>query len=120
MSVLDSLPDRPLHDAELAALNRAESVDLAVDVSDAAADGDGENGNGDGDGDHDDEDGVTALLLATDEWVVALACGTDPASVDGPASAAGAWREVERVGTADAERYEAMRVCEDAVRDAAN
>ncbi|WP_224269340.1 hypothetical protein [Haloprofundus salinisoli] len=52
MSILDSLPSRPLSDAELAALNRADAVGLAIAV---------------------DDDGPTeALLLATESWVKAL------------------------------------------------
>lgn len=53
MSVLDSLPARPLSDAELAKLNRAETVELAVAVDD-------------------DEGPTDGLLLATDRWVKGL------------------------------------------------
>ncbi|WP_246308160.1 hypothetical protein [Halorarum salinum] len=52
MSLVASLPGRPLSDAEIASLNRADSVELAVAV---------------------DESGATeALLLATDDWVKGL------------------------------------------------
>lgn len=88
MSVLDSLPDRPLDDAELAGLNRADALDLAVDVSE-------------GDGD----DGIAGLLLATEHWVKGLAYGTD------------GWRVVETEPVdGDEGRFDAMRACEDAVR----
>lgn len=52
MSLVASLPGRPLSDAEVASLNRADSVELAVAV---------------------DESGPTeGLLLATDDWVRGL------------------------------------------------
>lgn len=51
MSLVSSLPDRPLSAGEIAALNRADAVDLAVAVDDDPADG---------------------LLLATDAWVKGL------------------------------------------------
>lgn len=57
MAILDSLPARPLDDSEVAGLNRAESVELAVPL---------------------DDDGRTdALLLATESWVKALAFDDD-------------------------------------------
>lgn len=52
VSLLTSLPDRPLSAAAVAALNRADAVELAVAVDDDPADG---------------------LLLATDAWVKGLA-----------------------------------------------
>lgn len=52
MALLDSLPPRPLDDGEVTALNRSESVELAIAV---------------------DDDGPTdAVLLATESWVKAL------------------------------------------------
>lgn len=57
MSVLESLPSRPLTDAEMAALNRADVVDLAVPV--------------------DDEGPNDAVLLATEQWVKALVYDDD-------------------------------------------
>lgn len=52
MSLVASLPGRPLSDAEVAKLNRADPVELAVAV---------------------DESGPTeGLLLATDDWVKGL------------------------------------------------
>ncbi|WP_224336647.1 hypothetical protein [Haloprofundus halobius] len=56
MSILDSLPSRPLSDAELAALNRADAVELAIAVDDGPTE---------------------ALLLATESWVKALAFDAD-------------------------------------------
>ncbi|ESP88599.1 hypothetical protein [Candidatus Halobonum tyrrellensis] len=53
MSLLTSLPDRPLSAAAVAALNRADAVELAVAV--------------------DDDDPADGLLLATDAWVKGLA-----------------------------------------------
>lgn len=90
MSILDSLPDRPLGDGEVARLNRADSVELAVAV-DPAEGGDATDGETD------------ALLLGTDRWVKALVRD------DG-------WHVVETVSLDGTERYEAMRACEDAVR----
>ena len=54
MSVLSSLPPRPLTESEVVGLNRADSVDLAVAVDDEA-------------------DETTGLLLATEGWVKGLA-----------------------------------------------
>ncbi|WP_435125006.1 hypothetical protein [Halobaculum sp. D14] len=87
MSLVASLPGRALSDAEVASLNRADSVELAVAVDD----------DGDTDG----------LLLATDSWVKGLRF------------MGGAWEVVETVGIDDVEeRYDALRTCEDAVREA--
>ncbi|MFC6725223.1 hypothetical protein ACFQE1_12755, partial [Halobium palmae] len=90
MSILDSLPDRPLTDGELSKLNRAEGVELAVAV-------DGE------EGDAPSGSGAESVLLATDRWVKALVRD-------------GGWHVVETVDLEGTERYDAMRVCEDAVR----
>ena len=92
MSVLDSLPDRPLTDAELASFNRSDALDVAVDVADLENPDDGE---------------VVGLLLATEDWVKGLAYD------DG-------WRVVETtpLGDGENERYEGMRVGEAAVREA--
>jgi hypothetical protein len=91
MSVLDSLPDRPLTDAELASLNRSDAVEVAVDVTEAERKTPGD---------------VAGLLLATADWVKGLAHGDD------------GWREIAtRELRADEERFDAMQHCEDAVRD---
>lgn len=121
MSVLDSLPDRPLTDAELASLNRADAVALAVDVTDAAETASAETTSGEttsedsADTDEEeptpgdaDADGVEGLLLATDAWLRGLAYDAD----------GGGWRVVESESLADEERFDAMRACEDAVREA--
>jgi hypothetical protein len=86
MSVLSSLPPRPLAESEVVQLNRADSVDLAVAVDD-------------------ESDETTGLLLATDGWVKGLALGEE------------GWRTVETVDLAETERYDALRACEDAVRE---
>ncbi|PSQ05533.1 hypothetical protein BRC97_08735 [Halobacteriales archaeon QS_6_71_20] len=96
MSLVASLPGRPLSDAEIAALNRADSVELAVAV----------------DGETDDEAtagnaaaGAEGLLLATESWVKGLDF------------LGGAWEVVETVAIeSDGDRYDALRDCEDAVR----
>lgn len=86
MTLLDSLPPRPLDESEVTALNRSDAVELAIAV---------------------DEDGPTdAVLLATDAWVKALLLGDD------------GWTVVETVSLDDAERYEALRTCEETVREA--
>ncbi|MFC7096542.1 hypothetical protein [Halobaculum marinum] len=97
MSLVASLPGRPLTDGEVASLNRADSVELAVAVDSetdtAAAEGNAA------------APGAEGLLLATDSWVK----GID--------FRGGAWAVVETVAIEDeSERYEALRVCEDAVR----
>lgn len=92
MSILDSLPSRPLSDAELASLNRAGPVELAIAV---------------------DEDGPTeALLLATESWVKALVFDQPEQDTED----SGGWRTVETVTLEETERYEALRQCEETVR----
>lgn len=92
MSVLDSLPDRPLTDAELTSFNRSDALDIAVDVTEAERTAPGE---------------ISGLLLATEEWVKGLV------------HEEGGWRVVATgtLGDAD-ERFDAMQHCEEAVRDA--
>lgn len=92
MTVIDSLPDRPLDEGEVAGLNRSDEIDLAVAVEpdENAADA--------------PEGPTEALLLATDRWVKGLARGAE------------GWTVVETASLDDAERYEALRACEDAVR----
>lgn len=97
MSLVASLPGRPLTDAEVAALNRAESVELAVAVesetTSEAADANAA------------ATGAEGLLLATESWVKGLDF------------LGGAWEVVETVAIdSEAERYDALRACEDAVR----
>jgi hypothetical protein len=93
MSVLDSLPDRPLTDAELASLNRSDALEIAVDVADREAAGEG---------------AIVGLLLATDDWVKGLVYERE------------GWRVAETVALGDDEnaRYEGMQACESAVRAA--
>lgn len=94
---LESLPDRPLRQQEVTALNHADAFSLVVPV--------------------DREDAVEAdtrepvviterVILGTDDWVTGLVYD------DG-------WLEVESVAIADPdkERFEAMRDCETAVAD---
>jgi hypothetical protein len=92
MSVLDSLPDRPLTDAELASFNHSDALEVAVNVADL----------------EDADDGaIVGLLLATEDWVKGLVFD------DG-------WRVVETtpLGDGENERYEGMRSGEAAVREA--
>ncbi|GAB7013662.1 hypothetical protein [Halolamina salina] len=93
MSVLDSLPDRPLTDAELASLNHSDALDIAVDVADREGAGAG---------------AIAGLLLATEDWVKGLVYERD------------GWRvvETEALGDGENERYEGMQTCESAVRAA--
>jgi hypothetical protein len=93
MSVLDSLPDRPLTDAELASFNRSDALEIAIEVSDFA---------------NPDSDEIVGVILATDDWVKGLAYDGD------------GWRVAETVSLGDGEneRYEGMQTCESAVREA--
>lgn len=93
MSVLDSLPDRPLTDAELASFNRSDALEIAVDVADREGAGEG---------------AIVGLLLATEDWVKGLAYEHE------------GWRVAETVslGEGENERYEGMQTCESAVREA--
>lgn len=105
MTGLDALPPRPLTEAELAALNRADAVDLAVDVTEAA-------------GGH--PDSVGALLVATDEWVAGLVAPAIDPGADGDATAdpdGEDWRIVERVLTEGDGRFDGLERCEAAVRE---
>lgn len=105
MTELDALPPRPLTEAELAALNRADAVDLAVDVTEAAGGR---------------PDSAAALLVATDEWVAGLVAPAVDPEADGGATAGSAdedWRIVERVSTEGDERFDGLERCEAAVRE---
>ncbi|QCJ48070.1 MULTISPECIES: hypothetical protein [Haloprofundus] len=86
MSILDSLPSRPLSDAELASLNRADAVELAIAVDDGGP--------------------TEALLLATESWVKALVFGGED----------GGWRTADTVSLDEVERYEALKRCEESAR----
>ena len=91
MSVLDSLPDRPLTDAELASFNRSDALEVAVDVTEAENKTPGD---------------VAGLLLATEGWVKGLVHGGE------------GWRVVAtRELVAEEDRFDAMQHCEAAVRD---
>jgi len=94
---LDSLPDRPLRQREVTALNHADAFSLVVPV--------------------DREDAVEAdtrepvvvterLILGTDDWVKGLVYD-------------GGWTAVETVAVddPDEERFDAMRDCEAAVSE---
>ncbi|MEZ3143655.1 hypothetical protein [Halobaculum sp. MBLA0143] len=104
MSVVDSLPTRPLSDATVSRLNRSEPVTLAVAVDTDAGGSDDDPT----DETSDDTDDTRGLLVATDEWVRGLAFD------DG-------WRVVHavdyRAGDDGEGRYEALRECETAVRE---
>ncbi|MFB6069857.1 MAG: hypothetical protein ABEJ76_02435 [Halanaeroarchaeum sp.] len=97
MSVVSSLPDRPVTQSEVTVLNDSDRLAMAVPVTQEDAVG------------ADDREPVTItdqLLLATEEWVVALAYD-------------GEWVEVERVAIDDPgnERFAALRSCEDALEE---
>ena len=97
MSLVASLPGRPLTDGEIASLNRADSVELAVAVE---SDTDSEAAEANA-----ADAGAEGLLIATDAWVK----GID--------FLGGAWEVVESVDVEDDDdRYDALRACEDAVR----
>ncbi|SFG16140.1 hypothetical protein SAMN04488063_1615 [Halopelagius inordinatus] len=87
MSLVESLPPRPLSPKELTGLNTADAFELAVSVE------------------SDDGDEARSLLLATDAWVKALA-------FDG-----GSWTLVETVSLDGRERIEGLQACEEAVRE---
>jgi hypothetical protein len=97
MSLVASLPGRPLTDGEVASLNRADSVELAVAVgSDTDSEAAAANAAA---------DGAEGLLLATDSWV------------NGLDFLGGAWEVVESIDIErESDRYDALRACEDAVR----
>jgi len=83
MSVVESLPSRPLEPQELLELNAAEALEMAVPIE--------------------DEGRVTGVLLATAAWVKGL--GFDPA--------AGSWAVVESISLDDGvERVDALQACE--------
>ncbi|WP_430506090.1 hypothetical protein [Haloparvum sp. PAK95] len=91
MSVLSSLPERPLQESEVVSLNRSEELELAVAT---------------------ETNGPTAgLVVAADDWVKGLAF--DGTWADG---FEGDWTVVDTVTLDDAERYEGLQQCEDAVR----
>src|SRR6056297_486496 len=97
MTAISSLPDRPLTQAEVTALNESDRLAMAVPVT--------------------QEDAVTAedrepvtitdqLILATDEWVSGLVYGDE-------------WIEVERIDIdgPGSERFAALQTCESAIEE---
>ena len=94
---VDSLPDRPLRQAEVTGLNHADAFSLVVPVNREQA------------VEADSREPVVVtekLILGTEDWVKGLVYD------DG-------WLEVESVAIErpDEERFEAMRDCEAAVAD---
>jgi hypothetical protein len=94
---LDSLPDRPLRQQEVTALNHADAFTLVVPVNREEA------------VEADTREPVVIterLVLGTDDWVRGLAYD------DG-------WRAVEtvRIDDPDEERFDAMRTCESALAE---
>jgi len=97
MTVRSSLPDRPVTQAEVTALNESDRLAMAVPVTqeDAVR--------------AEDQKPVTItdqLILATDTWVVGLVYDSEEG-----------WVEVERV-TIDGpgkERFAALQTCESAI-----
>jgi len=110
MSVLDSLPDRALTDAELTDLNRSDALDVAVDVTEPEAKSHGD---------------VRGLLLATEDWVKGLAYGdvdetrsVSAANQNAKGSGDDGWQVAATRELDDAdERFEAMQDCEEAIQD---
>lgn len=95
MSAISSLPDRPVTQGEVTALNESDRLAMAVPVT--------------------QEDAVTAdeqepvtitdrLILATDEWVVGLVYDEE-------------WIEIERIDIdgPGSERFAALQTCESAI-----
>ncbi|QCC47895.1 hypothetical protein [Halobellus limi] len=83
MSVVESLPSRPLEPQELLELNGAEALEMAVPVE--------------------DEGRVTGVLIATASWVKGLGFDAD----------AGSWTVVEAVSLGEGvERVDALQTCE--------
>ncbi|MEZ3114602.1 hypothetical protein RYH80_01525 [Halobaculum sp. MBLA0147] len=106
MTVVDSLPDRPLTDAEVSKLNRSDPVTLAVAVAFDEPGGKDTPDGQDASAGRSASDEGRGLVLATDEWVRGLAFGDDH------------WTAVESVAYGEGtERYEALRDCETAVRE---
>jgi len=95
MRTLSSLPDRPVTQTEVTALNNADSLAMAVPVTqeDAVT--------------TEDREPVTItdqLVLATDSWVIGLVYDES-------------WVEVERIDIegSGSERFEALQRCEAAI-----
>jgi len=83
MSVIDSLPSRPLEPQELLELNAADALEMAVPIEDGGR--------------------VTGILVATASWVKGL--GFDPGT--------GSWTVVEAVSLGgEVERVDALQACE--------
>jgi hypothetical protein len=86
MTLVESLPSRPLSPKELTDLNAADAFELAVSVE--------------------DEDEAESLLVATESWVKGLV-------FDATASE---WRVVETVTLdGETRRIDGLQACEDAV-----
>lgn len=87
MEAVSALPDQPLTQKHLFSLNDADALELAVPVGD-------------------DDRSTRGVLLATEEWLTALAYQD------------GAWRVVERYDLTDRERIDALQAGEAAVEAA--
>jgi hypothetical protein len=86
MSVVESLPPRPLDPEELLQLNAAEALELAVPIE--------------------DEGRVSGVLVATDTWVKGLALDAAEPS----------WTVVETVTLdGETERVDGLQACEAAI-----
>ena len=86
MEVVSTLPEQPLTRKHLFALNDTDALELAVPV-----------------GENDRE--TRGVLLATEEWLTALAFED------------GTWRVVERYDLSERERIDALQAGEVAVED---
>lgn len=99
MSLVESLPPRPLSPKELTGLNTADAFELAVSVE---SDDVGEQRSSARRTVSGDE--ARNLLLATDAWVKALAFNGE------------SWTLVETVSLDGRERIEGLQACEAAIR----
>ncbi|MFC6825546.1 hypothetical protein [Halopelagius fulvigenes] len=100
MTLVESLPPRPLSPKELTGLNTADAFELAVSVeSDVDEQRSSARRTQSGDGD------ARSLLLATNEWVKGLAFDEE----------GGTWTVVETVSLDGRERLEGLQACEEAV-----
>ncbi|QIB74198.1 hypothetical protein GL213_08720 [Halogeometricum borinquense] len=85
MTIVESLPPRPLSAKELMDLNRSDALELASPIE--------------------EEGDASGVIVATDSWVKGLAFDED----------GGGWSVVETVSLSDNERIDGLQTCEEAI-----
>lgn len=85
MTIVESLPPRPLSAKELLDLNRSDALELASPIE--------------------EEGDASGVIVATESWVKGLAFDAD----------GGGWTVVETVSLSERKRIDGLQACEEAI-----